>query len=130
MGDDGECDAGHVAHEGRPPGGAVDDRACRDPTARGAHAGDAAAFYVDARHLGVLMDVDAARIGAPGVAPVDGVVADDAARRMVQRPEDRVACARRDVEKRHEPLHLRRPDHFGLYPLELVHLGAPAHGPQ
>ena len=36
-------------------------------------------------HLGVWMDLDAGAVGAARVAPHDGVVADDPARRVVQR---------------------------------------------
>ena len=40
--------------------------------------------------VGVLVDLGAARVGAAGQAPDDGIVADDPARRVIQRPHDRV----------------------------------------
>ena len=61
-------------------------------------------------HLGVGMDLRAARVGAAREAPDDRVVADDAARRVIQRAHDRIRRVLADVHRRREPLHLVGPD--------------------
>ncbi len=58
------------------------------------HAGDAAVGVVDAGDLGVGMDLGAACVGAAREAPDDGVVADDPARRVVERADDRIGRVR------------------------------------
>ena len=70
------------------------------------------------------------RVGGPGVAPVDGVVADGAAGRVVERAEDRIPGVLAHVHERDQPGDLVRADHLGVDPLQLVDLGPPPHGPQ
>ena len=91
---------------------------------------DPAIGHVDAGDLGVLMDVHTEGIRAAGVPPDDGVVPDDASRRMPQRAEYRVPRALADVNERGQPLDLSWIDHLGIDALDLVHLRAPAHRPQ
>ena len=67
-------------------------------------------------------------IGSAGVAPVDRVVANDAAGRMVQRAENRIPGMRARVEARCQLLHLARIDHRRIDALQLVDLGPPMHG--
>ena len=76
------------------------------------------------------MDLNAEGICGAGVAPVDGVMADDPAGRVVQRPEHRVAGGRRDVHVGHQGFDLLRRDNLGVDAFELVDLGPPAHGAQ
>ena len=63
-----------------------------------------AMIHTDAKDLGVLVDLNAQGICGPGVAPVDGIMPDDPAGRVVQRPENRVPSRRRDVHVRHQAL--------------------------
>ena len=87
---------------------------------------DAAAGDVDPGHLRVLVDLDALLFGSPGVAPDDRVVADDAARRMPERGEDREPRLLREVERRRELPDLLGEDHLRVDAHELVRLGAHA----
>ena len=62
--------------------------------------------------------------GLLGVAPDDGVVADDPAGRVVERALDRPRHVLADVDLRAELLHLLPVDHAAVDPEQLVHLGA------
>jgi hypothetical protein len=59
-----------------------------DVAAGGLHALDLAGLHVDAEHFGLLVDLDAALVGAAAVAPGHRVVAGHRARRVVQGAED------------------------------------------
>ena len=83
-----------------------------------------AVLDVEARHLDALVDLDAAPPGLLGVAPDDGVVADDPAGRVVERALDRPGHVLADVDLRAELLHLVAVDHAAVDPEQLVHLGA------
>ena len=63
-----------------------------------------AVLDVDAGDFGVLVDVDAALVGLAGIAPHHRVMADDAAGRVIQRGQDRVARLVAHVELRAERL--------------------------
>src|SRR6185437_16615577 len=89
-----------VAHERGPAGDARDHRAGLDVPAGGLDAGHATVVAGDAPHLGVGMDLDARLERLLRVAPHHRVVADDAAGRVVERPEDRVGRFPRYVELR------------------------------
>jgi hypothetical protein len=65
------------------------------------------------------------RVSLLGLAPGNGVVADDAARRMPERAQDWVPGGRADIKERGQPLDLGRPDHLGVDALRLVHLRPP-----
>ena len=113
---------------------------CVDVALAGSHAGDLAAGALalgagaaldkDVEHFGLLMEVDAIGIGAAGVSPHDGVVADRAAGRMVEGAEDRVSGVGADIERWGELLDLGRRDHRRVDALQLVDLGPPVHRPQ
>ena len=140
MGGDWQRHTGHVGDERRPAGRAVHDHRSADVTAAGLDAGDlatgalatgaGAALDVDVEDLGLLDDVDAVVVGTACVAPDHCVVADDAAWRVVECPQDRVAGVRRDVEAGGLLLDLLRIDDAGVDALELVDLGPPVHGAQ
>jgi hypothetical protein len=70
------------------------------------------------------MDLDAHPVRLPGVRPHDRVVADDAARRVIQRRHDRERGAIGQVELRAERADLVGVDHAGVDAQEAVHLGA------
>ena len=82
---------------------------------------------LEARDLGVLMDLDAPTVGRARESPHDRVVADDPARRVVERADDRIRGPLREVELRAELGDSRRLDHARLDPEELVDLGALLH---
>ena len=63
---------------------------------------DAAVGPLDPGHLRVRMDLGAVPVGAAGVAPDDRVVADDPARRVVERGHDRPGDVLRQVHLRAE----------------------------
>ncbi len=75
-------------------------------------------------HLDALVDLDAAPPRLLGVAPDDGVVADDAAGRVVERALDRPGHVVADVDLRAELLHLVAVDHAAVDAEQLVDLGA------
>ena len=77
------------------------------------------------------MDVDAEPVGGPRVAPHHRVVADDAAGRMVQGRENRIARVVTEVEAGDQPRDLRGPDEPAVYAHEPVDFGPdvePGHG--
>ena len=75
---------------------------------------------------GLRVHFDAALDRLLGVAPGDGVVARDGARRMIERAEDRIAHVVGNVDGRAQPLDLVRPDDLRVDAEVLVDLGAPA----
>src|SRR3984893_11344604 len=101
-----------------------------DLAARGLYRDDAVVLDVDPGHLGLLMDVDAAGVGATRVTPVDRIVANDPAWRMVKRAQNRVSHVLRDVQIRNQSLDLLRIDDLGPDTFELVDLSSPAHRAQ
>ena len=66
-------------------------------------------------------------VGAAREAPDDGVVADDPARRVVERAHDRPGRRVGEVELRAEPRDLVREHDARVDPEQLVHLGALVH---
>jgi hypothetical protein len=94
------------------PGGA-------DAAAGGLHAGDLAVFGVDGGGFGLLVDVHAV-FGAPlGQAPDNGVMAHDAAGRMVHGPVDGKGDIFGDVQCRHHLFGLFGIDQMALHAVEL-----------
>ena len=124
MGDDRRLDPGHPADLARPARDGGDHGAGRDVPAVRPNAGDATALDVHARHLGALVHVHAHAVGHPRVRPHDGVVADHAPGRVVERGHDREVGMAREVELRTELRDLVRVDHPGVDAEESVHLRA------
>src|SRR6266542_2781049 len=120
---DGEIEPDHPGNGGTEAGGGVEDGARLDIAARGPHGGHGAVRHIDAGDFreGVELDAQAARPAR--VAPDDGVVADDAARRMVERGQHRVAGAVGAVQGRHQLRDLVAPDQPAVDAAELVDLG-------
>ena len=79
-------------------------------------------------HFRVLMDLDAAAVGAAAVAPGDGIVARNRTGRVIQRAEDRRVPPQVRSIIGTDALHSLRADHFAVHPEVLVHFGPPAHG--
>ena len=99
--------AGHVGDQRAPAGGGVDDLAGLDAAAvRLAPRVMRPFAALEPGDLGVGMDLRAARVGAAREAPDDGVVADDAARRVVERAHDRIG---RVVGRRTSPARASAP---------------------
>ena len=98
-----------------------------DRAAVGAHRVDAAVAALEAEDLGVGVDLGPARVGAAGQAPDDGVVADDAAGRVVERAQDRIGRVLADVHRRGQALDLVGPDQARVDALQAVDLGAVGH---
>ncbi len=99
-----------------------------DRAAVGAHGGDApVAGLLEALDLRVRVDLDARAVGAARIAPDDGVVADDPARRVVERADDRVGDVLGDVQLRAQALDLGRVDQPRVDPVQAVDLGAVGH---
>src|SRR5581483_7592834 len=103
-------DAGEAADEGRPAGDGADDDVRLDAAPVRLDAGDARAVVHDPGHGGVLVDLDARPVGRAREAPHDGVVADDPARRVVERAHDGPRRLVGEVELRTE-----LPDLFRVY---------------
>ena len=97
-----------------------------DPFAVGA----VAALAQDVEDLGALMHLGAHVVGGPGVAPHHRVVAHDAAGRVVQGAQDRVAGMVGSVEAGGDLLDVVGADDAGVDALQLVDLGSPVHGAQ
>ena len=127
---DGQAHPRHRRHQRGPAGRRVEHDPGGDVPLGRAHPADPAAVGVDAGDLGVLVDVHPVGGGGPGVAPVDRVVPDDAAGRVVERAQDGVPRVRRGVQVRDQALDLVRVDDAGVDALQLVDLGPPAHGAQ
>src|SRR5262249_128187 len=98
VGDDRQLDAGQVGDGRAPAGGGVDHRGRGDHPSGGDHAGDAAVLLPYAGDLGEGLNLSPHSVGPAGVPPDDGVVADDAARGVVQPGEDRLVRAVAHVE--------------------------------
>src|SRR5262249_15065763 len=126
--DDGQLDAGHVGDGGAPAGGGVDHGARRDVAAVGGDAGDAAVVAADGGDLGGRVDLHAEAVGAAGVAPDDGVVADDAAGRVVEAGEGRLVHPLAGVEAGDQLGDLVAADEPAVDAEEAVGLGALAQG--
>ena len=124
---DRQRNAGEVGDQRRPARGGIDHRPGLDVAPVRLHAGDAAVRPLDARHLGVGVDLDTAAVGRTSEPPDDGVVADDPAGRVVERAQDRPGDVAADVDLRAEPLDLRRVDHAAVDAEQLVHLGPLGH---
>ena len=85
--------------------------------------GHAAVLGFDVVHFGVRMDFDAQPVGAARVTPHHRVVADDAARRVVQRGLNRGVGVRTDVHGRHHAFDLVRKDQAAVHVEQGVVLG-------
>src|SRR3954452_14623893 len=109
-----QCHSGQVRDQRGPAGGGVEDDPGGDAAAAGADPGDLVPDHVDGGDLGPGVDVHAERAGGASVAPDHGVVPDDAAGRVPQRAQHRVAGGRADVDRRGQPLDLGGPDHLGV----------------
>ena len=109
-------------------GDALQHLAAGDVAAVGLHAGDAALLDGEAGDLGLGVDLRPPLGGVAGIAPGDGVVAGDGARRMIERAQDRIAHILGHVERRAEPVDVVGIDDLGIDAQMLVHLGAPAAG--
>ena len=111
-----------------PAGRAVQDLTGLDVAAVRPHRRDAVAVRaVDAGDLGVRVDLRAARVRAACEAPDDRVVADDAARRVVQRAEHRMHGVVGHLHRRAQRLDLVGPDEPRVDAVEPVDLGAVGH---
>ena len=95
---DREAQADEPADERRPAGGRADHLTALDAAAGRLDGGDAVAVAQESDDLGVLMDLDSAPVRRARESPHDGVVPDDPAGRVVQRADDRVRRALREVE--------------------------------
>ena len=124
---DREPEADEPADERRPTRGRAHHLTALDAPAGRLDGRDAVAAALEARDLGVLVDLDAAPVGRARESPDDGVVADDPARRVVERADDRVCGSLRQVELGAELGDPRRVDHARVDPEELVDLGALLH---
>src|SRR5689334_16939407 len=113
---------GHARDLGAPARDARDDRVASDRPAVGLHPGHAAVLPRDPGHPRVGVDLDAQLGGLLRVAPDHGVVADDAARRVVERCQDREGRVVGRVQLRAQLLDLVRVDHAGIDPEQPVHL--------
>ena len=98
----GQPQADEPADERRPARRRAHDLSALDAAATRLDRDDPVAAALEARDLGVLMDLDAAAVGRAREAPHDRVVADDPARRVVERADDRVRRPLREVELRAE----------------------------
>ena len=85
-------------------------------------------LHIDARDLGVLVDLGAQPVCRARVGPHHGVVADDAARLVVERAQDRPCHIGRDVDLGAELLHSVSVDDATLDPEQLVDLGSLGRG--
>ncbi len=124
---DRQAQADEPPDERRPAGGRAHDLAALDAAAIRLDGRDAVAVALEAGDLRALVDLDAAAIGGAREAPDDRVVADDPAGRVVERADDRVRGALREVELRAELGDSRRVDDARLDPEELVDLGPLLH---
>src|SRR5918998_717936 len=90
---------------------------------------DPVVLHVYAGDLGALVDLHAPLVGAGPVAPRDGVVPGDGARRVVKGAHDRGVPPARQVYRGTRRLYVLRLDVLRVDPHVLVDLGPPAHGP-
>ena len=130
MGDERHLQTDHHVDQARPACGAVDHGSSGDPAPVRVDRNNPTIGSLDRLHFGLLVDLAAANVGSPGVAPVDRVMADRASGRVIQRAHDRVPGVLRGVHVGHQLLDLVRPDHVRIDAFELVHLGSPPHRAQ
>ena len=102
---EGEPDARHLRDEARPSGGGVHHAAGRDRATIGDDAAARTVDDVDAGHLGVLVDVDAAPRRGRCVPPHDRVVPRRRPRGVERGPQHRQLPAAREV-------------HVGIHPMD------------
>src|SRR5437899_6249218 len=76
------------------------------------------------------MDVDAGSVGSSRITPVDCIVTNDPARRVVERSENRESHVLRNIQGWYQSLDFLRIDDFGSDALELVDLRPPTHRAQ
>src|SRR5229473_1465112 len=76
------------------------------------------------------MDVDAGGVGSSRITPVDRIVTNDSARRVVERSENRVSHVLRNIQGWYQSLDFLRIDDFRSNALELVDLSPPTHRAQ
>ncbi len=114
--------------ERRPARGRAHDLTALDAAPRRLHGRDRIAVPLETGDLGCGMDLDAEAVGRAREAPHDRVVADDPARRVVERADDRIGRPRREIELRAQLCDPRGVDDARIDPEELVHLGALLHG--
>src|SRR5437773_2628896 len=110
MGRNRQPNVDHPRDRRSPAGSAVNDRLGLYRSATCLDADDPTVMAVDRGDLGLGVEVNAEAIRAPGIAPDDGVVADNATGRMEERRLDRIARAIAQVERRDELLDLVGPD--------------------
>ena len=96
--------------------------------ARGVHARDASALQANSGHLGLLVDLHAAAVGPPSVAPRHGIMAGDRAGLVEQGAEDGGVASATHVDRGYAALDERGVHGFRAHSEMLVDLGAPAHG--
>ena len=119
----------HVAHARGEPGHGAQDLARGNVALRGPNALDLPGLDIDAEYLGLLMDLDAALVGAAPVAPGNGVMSGDRAGRMVEGPHDRRVTAAAQIHMRTGLADGVGANQFAVDAEVLVDLGTPAHGP-
>ena len=107
---------------GRPARGGAEDDSAGDVALVRLDATHLAVLDVESRHLDALVDLCAAATRLLRVAPDDGVVADDPARRVVERALDRPRHVLADVDLRAQLLHFLTVDHAAVDSEQLVHL--------
>src|ERR1700730_4524180 len=76
------------------------------------------------------MDMDASGIRSSRITPVDCIVTNDPARRVVERSENRVSHVLRNIQGWYQSLDFLPIDDFGSDALELVDLSPPTHRAQ
>ena len=124
MSGDGQGHPGESGHVAAPSGGGVQHHVGLDETPAGLDAGDAAVGAVYAGDLGEGVQLGAAAVSGATEPPDHGVVADDAAGRMVQRAEDGVGQTFAQAHGGHQFLDFRRANHPAVDPQDSVELGS------
>ena len=94
-----QAQAGHFGHHPGIARGDAADFFGGDKTAAGFHPRYRIIGAANTGHFGLLNQIDAQRIGAPGVAPGHGIVPRRAAARLPGRPQHRIARRRAAIQQ-------------------------------
>jgi hypothetical protein len=125
---DRQLEARHRRHLRCMPGHRQPYSARADLAARGLHADDALALAQESRHLAILDDVHAQRVGGSGIAPCDRVMPGGAAARLEKAAINRKAGILREIEMRDHALHLLARQQFGVDAVQPHGVAAPRIG--
>src|SRR5215471_18529920 len=116
-------DTSHFRNGTGPSGCRIQDGSRADLSSVGEHSGGSAVLDGNTRDLRVRVNLDTHAITSPSIPPDHRVVADNAARRMVQGRQNRIARVAAQIHGRHQFPDLRPINHAAVDAKKLIVLG-------